>query len=149
MPQASEAPHYHYNPKIGDAAAAYVPTAVAHPEFGRPEMPATFVATVEGESLISTMHGIRSVPWRAEPGTECIILGYWTDGTVRVSWPAIEGAYRVDGRFPAWVVAENPDAPMAAGGHILRANSLPARPPALLQRLAAFLGLTHGANPRR
>lgn len=146
MPPASETPFYHYDPKIGDAAAEYVPTAVARPEVGRPEMPATFVATVEGETIIGTFRGDRTVPWRAEPGTECVILGYWSDGTVRVSWPAIHGAYRVDGRFPAWVVAEDPDAPMAAGGHILKANSLPPRRPALLQRLAAFLGLTHGAR---
>jgi hypothetical protein len=141
MPSASETPYYYYNPRIGDAAAEYVPTALARPTRGRPEMPASFVATVEGETLISTMWGKRSVPWRAEPGTECIILGYWSDGTVRLSWPAIEGAYRVDGRFPAWVVVEQPNAPMAAGGHILKANSLPPRRPALLRRLVAFLGI--------
>jgi hypothetical protein len=152
MPPASEAPYYYYDPKIGDQTAEYVPTAVARPEFGRPEMPANFVATVEGETIIGTFRGDRTVPWRAEPGTECVILGYWSDGTVRVSWPAIRGAYRVDGRFPAWVVEEDPDAPMAAGGHILKANALPGRRrrrPDLLQRLAVFLGLTRGADSRR
>jgi hypothetical protein len=127
MRSASDAPYYRYDPKIGDAQARFVPTAVARPEFGRPEMPAAFVAIVEGETHISSMWGGRAVPWRAEPGTSCVILGYWTDDTVRVSWPAIEGAYRVDGRFPAWVVVETPTAPMAAGGHILKANNPPVR----------------------
>ena len=88
-------------------------------------MPAEFVATVEGETLISTMWGKRVVPWRAEPGTQCVILGYWSDDTVRISWPAISGAYRVDGRFPSWVIVETPAAPMGGGGHILRANNPP------------------------
>jgi hypothetical protein len=123
MAQAPETPYYRYDPKIGDQRAAFQTTAEARPDFGRPEMPATFVATVEGETLMNSMWGKRAVPWRAEPGTQCVILGYWSDGTVRLSWPAISGAYRVDGRFPAWVVAEDPNARMAAGGHILRANN--------------------------
>jgi len=106
---------------------------------GRPEIPANFVATVEGETLINSMWGKRSVAWRAEPGTHCVILGYWADGTLRLSWPAIEHAYRVDGRFPAWVVEEDRDAKMAAGGHILEANDPPARRPALRKRLTRFV----------
>ncbi len=89
---------------------------------------------------IGSMWGNRSEPWRAEPGTPCVILGYWADGTVRLSWPAIRHAYRVDGRFPAWVVAEDPDAKMASGGHILEANDPPAaKAPTLLKRLARRL----------
>jgi hypothetical protein len=123
MAQAPGTPHYRYDPKLGDPRAPFLTTTEARPAFAQPEMPATFVATVEGETLINSMWGKRSVPWRAEPGTQCVILGYWADGTVRLSWPAISGAYRVDGRFPAWVVAEDPNAKMAAGGHILRANN--------------------------
>jgi hypothetical protein len=123
MAQAAGTPYYHYDPKYGDQHAAFVPTAQARPDFARPEMPATFVATVEGETLMNSMWGERAVKWRAEPGTPCVILGYWSDATVRLSWPAIENAYRVDGRFPAWVVVEDPHAKMAAGGHILRANN--------------------------
>jgi hypothetical protein len=103
-------------------------------------MPAEFVATVEGETLISTMWGKRVVPWRADPGTQCVILGYWTDDTVRLSWPAISNAYRVDGRFPAWVVVETPDAPMGGGGHILRANNPPIKT-TLRERIVAMLRL--------
>jgi hypothetical protein len=123
MAKAPDTPYYYYDPKFGDPRAAFLPTAEARPNFARPEMPATFVATIEGESLMNSMWGKRVVPWRSEPGTQCVILGYWADGTVRVSWPAISGAYRVDGRFPAWVVAEDPNAKMAAGGHILLANN--------------------------
>lgn len=136
-----EARYYHYEPGFGDPQATYLPTAKARPESGRPEMPATFVVTVEGETLMNSMWGQRSVSWRAEPGTECVILGYWSDATVRLSWPAIEGAYRVDGRFPAWVVVEDPHAKMAAGGHVLRANN-PKRGllrPRLSETLADFL----------
>jgi hypothetical protein len=135
MSPASKSDSYRYDPRVGDSLAPFTPTAEARPSFGRPEMPATFVVRVEGEQWISTMWGKKSVAWRAEPGTPCVILGYWADGTVRVSWPAIEGAYRVDGRFPAWVVEEDPNASMAAGGHILKANNPPTRSPALLRRL--------------
>jgi len=130
--------HYHYDPKLGDASATFVSTSQAYPRLGRPEMPAEFVATVEGETVLSTMWGKREVPWRADPGTPCVILGYWTDNTVRLSWPAISGAYRVDGRFPAWVVVETPGAPMGGGGHILKANNPPIKQ-TLRQRLVAML----------
>jgi hypothetical protein len=139
MPPASHPAYYYYDQKLGDPRAAFVPTAEARPDFARPEMPAEFVVTVEGETLINTMWGKRTVPWRAEPGTQCVILGYWADGTVRLSWPAIRNAYRVDGRFPAWVVVEDPDAGMAGGGHILKANNLPKRNPALVERLSGFI----------
>src|SRR5438309_3329319 len=97
---------YHYDPKLGDPHAAFTPADVAHPEVRRPEIPARFVVRVEGETIINTMWGKRIVPWRSEPGTPCIILGYWADGTVHLRWPAIVGHYRVDGRFPAWVVTD-------------------------------------------
>ena len=145
MRSASDAPNYRYDPKLGDPLARFVPTALARPEIRRPEMPASFVATVEGETYISTMWGKRIVPWRAEPGTSCVILGYWADGTVRLSWPAIEGAYRVDGRFPSWVVVETPNAPMAAGGHILKANNPPVRR-GPMRRLATFIAHVLGGS---
>jgi len=85
-------------------------------------VPAVFVAVVEGETMINTMWGSRSVAWRAEPGTPCIIQGYWDDGTVHLRWPAIGGHYSVDGRFPAWVVNVDEGAIMAGGGRILYAN---------------------------
>ena len=139
MAQAPDTPYYHFDERLGDPNAQFTPAAQARPQFGRPEMPATFVVTVEGESYMNSMWGERRVAWRAEPGTECVILGYWADDTVRLRWPAIRNAYRVVGRFPAWVVKENPDAPMAAGGHILKANNPPVRRPALLRRLFGFL----------
>jgi hypothetical protein len=135
-PGAGE-PHpasYHFDPKLGDPRAAYTPADVARPEIGRPEMPARFVVTVEGETYINTMWGKRIVRWRSEPGTPCVILGYWADGTVDLRWPAIVGAYRVEGRFPAWVIVEDPTAKMAGGGHVLMANDLDSGRPTLLQR---------------
>jgi hypothetical protein len=140
MPHAPDAPHYRYDQKLGNPTAAYTPASLAHPELHRPEVPARFVATVDGETLISTMWGKRSVPWRAEPGTQCVILGYWADDTVHLRWPAIVGAYRVEGRFPTWVVAEDLKAKMAAGGHVLPANDPDVPGPAVFKRLAAFLG---------
>ena len=139
MQQASDVPYYHYDQKLGDPNAAYTRAADARPEMGRPEIPAMFVVTVDGEALLNSMWGKRSVAWRAEPGTPCVILGYWANGTVRVSWPAIERAYRVDGRFPDWVVAEDPDAKMAGGGRILAANDPAGRRPALPTRVGTFL----------
>jgi len=138
MRSASDAPYYFFDPKLGDQSARYLPTAVARSKFGRPEMPAVFVATVEGQTFISSMWGSRPVAWRAEPGTPCVILGYWSDDTVRLRWPAIHGAYRVDGRFPSWVVDETPNAAMAGGGHILKANDPPIRL-GPVRRLASFI----------
>ena len=144
MTRAPDTPYYRYDPKFGDPKAAFRSTAEARPALARPEMPATFLATVEGEVLMNSMWGNKVIPWRAEPGTQCVILGYWSDATVRLSWPAISGAYRVDGRFPAWVVAEDPDAKMAGGGHILRANNpVKLRRPSLGETMAALARALH------
>jgi hypothetical protein len=139
MPNRPDAPYYRYDEKLGNPRDVFTPTAVAHPETQRPEQPARFVATVEGQTLINTMWGKRTVPWRAEPGTPCVILGYWADGTVQLRWPAISGAYRVEGRFPSWVVVEDPSARMAGGGRILVANDPTRRGPALVKRLVGFV----------
>jgi hypothetical protein len=135
MSRLSDAPHYHYDQKLGNPGDAFTPAEVVHPELGRPELPARFVADVDGETLINTMWGHRSVPWHAAPGTLCVILGYWADGTVQLRWPAIRSSYRVEGRFPGWVVVEDLTMPMAGGGHLLRANDLGARGPTVVRRL--------------
>jgi hypothetical protein len=147
MAQAPDTPHYHYDQKLGDPNAAYTPASMARPELHRPEVPARFVATVDGETLINTMWGKRRVLWRADPGTPCVILGYWSDDTVTLRWPAIVGAYRVEGRFPDWVVAEDLTAKMAGGGHVLLANDPTARGPAFLKRV--FTSLAGALHPRR
>jgi hypothetical protein len=139
MQQVPDAPHYHYDQKLGDPRDAFTPAAEVHPEAGRPELPATFVAHVDGETIINTMWGRRTVAWHAEPGTQCVILGYWSDGTVKLRWPAIVGAYRVEGRFPAWVVQQDPSAKMAGGGHMLLANNLGSRQPPVVRRLLRFV----------
>jgi hypothetical protein len=135
MPQLSDARHYHYDEKLGNPRDPFTPTAVAHPELHRPEMPARFVADVDGQTLINTMWGTRSVAWHTRPDTPCVILGYWADGTVQLRWPAIRGSYRVEGRFPGWVVVEDPTAPMAGGGHLLRANDPTAKGAPFIARL--------------
>jgi hypothetical protein len=122
-----DARFYRYDPNLGSPRDVYTRADVVHPEARQPELPGRFVAYVEGETMLSTMHGARKVVWRAEPGTECIILGYWSDGTVHLKWPAIGGVYRVDGRFPAWVAAEDTSATLAGGGRILSANDPPPR----------------------
>jgi hypothetical protein len=134
-----DVPTYHFDPNFGNPRDAYKRADLVHPEARRPELPGRFVARVEGETIINTMWGKRIVPWRAEPGTPCIILGYWSDGTVHLRWPAIGGHYRVDGRFPEWVVAEDPTARMAGGGRVLMANDPSARAPSLVHRLVGFV----------
>jgi hypothetical protein len=130
---------YHYDPNLGNPRDAYTRADLVHPEARRPEIPARFVARVEGETIINTMWGKRIVRWKAEPGTQCVILGYWADGTVHLRWPAIVGTYRVDGRFPAWVVVDDPTAIMAGGGLVLAAHEPDVRGPALLKRLLRFI----------
>ena len=122
MSQAPDAPTYHYDERLGNPRDTFVSVADGRPEIGRPELPGRLVAYVDGETIINTMWGKRVVPWRAEPGTPVVILGYWADGSVQLRWPAIAGSYRVEGRFPAWVVKEDLSARMAGGGHMLRAN---------------------------
>jgi hypothetical protein len=121
-PDPLDAPVYHYDPNLGNPRDAYTRADRAHLDARGPEVAGTFVAYVEGQTMISTMWGSRIVTWRAEPGTRCIILGYWSDGTVHLKWPAILGVYRVDGRFPAWVAAEDKTATLAGGGPVLSAN---------------------------
>ncbi|MDQ6674206.1 MAG: hypothetical protein M3069_26305 [Chloroflexota bacterium] len=126
---------YQYDPNLGNPRDAYTRADRAHPDARRPEVAGTFVACVEGQTVINTMWGRRIVVWRAEPGTRCIILGYWSDGTVHLKWPAILGVYRVDGRFPAWVVAEDKTATLAGGGHLLSANDVPQQASGLSARV--------------
>jgi hypothetical protein len=121
----ADVPFYRFDPNLGSPRDIYQRADVVHPNAQGPEVAGKFVANVEGETFINTMWGRKIVAWRAEPGTQCIILGYWLDGTVHLRWPAISGHYRVDGRFPAWVVAADPTAKLAGGGLMLLANNPP------------------------
>ena len=114
--------HYRYEPTLGDPRAAYQRADRVHPGLRGPEVAGVFVADVDGEATINTMWGPRQVTWQAPAGTPTVILGYWADDTVHLRWPAIDGNYRVDGRFPAWVVRADPETPLAGGGHWLSAN---------------------------
>src|SRR5262249_57040409 len=67
----------------------------------------------------------------------CVILGYWSDGSVHLRWPAIAGHYRVDGRFPAWVAQVDPTATLAGGGRVLVANNPRVSGPGLSGRVIA------------
>jgi hypothetical protein len=120
-------PFYRYDPNIGNPRDRYTRADVAHPGARQPEVPGKFLAHVEGDTMINTMHGPQPVAWQTEPGVPCVILGYWADGTVHLRWAAIGGHYRIDGRFPAWVAEPDLNAQMAGGGRILRANN-PALP---------------------
>ena len=93
QPDHPNAPVYHYDPNLGGARDKYTRADFIHANARQPEVPGVFVAVVEGETVINTMWGHRSVAWRAEPGTPCIIRGYWADGTVHLQWPAIGGHY--------------------------------------------------------
>ena len=142
QPDHPNPPAYRYDPNLGGARDKYTRGDFIHPNARQPEVPGVFVAVVEGETMINTMWGSRSVAWRAEPGTPCIIQGYWADGTVHLRWPAIGGHYSVDGRFPAWVVKLDEGAIMAGGGRILYANDPKVRrrgPPARLILAAVVL----------
>ena len=117
-------PVYHYDPKLGRPTDGFKQANEVHTEAPGPEVAGIFEARIEGETLINTMWGQRRVRWSAEPGTPCVILGYWSDGTVQLRWPAIAGNYRVEGRFPGWVVRADPTTRLAGGGHMLSANEL-------------------------
>ena len=130
-------PVYHFDPNLGSRTDAYTRAGEAHPDAHMPEVGGLFTVRVEGETNINTMWGPRTVAWNAEPGTRVVILGYWSDGTVHVRWPAIRGAYRVEGRFPAWVVKYDPEARLAGGGHMLDAHDPADRRRGLFGRIAA------------
>jgi hypothetical protein len=123
------APFYRYDPTFGDQQASYTPVDFRSTHRHRPEVQARFVAQVEGETLIRTLGGQQAVTWRAEPGTPCLILGYWSDGTVHVSWPGLSGSYRIDARFPPWVVAAEDDPTSVRDPHTLPASTPPRTPP--------------------
>jgi hypothetical protein len=136
-----DVPFYRFDPNLGSPRDKYTRADVVHREARGPEVAGVFVANVEGETTINTMWGRRIVTWRAAPGTPCIILGYWSDNSVHVKWPAIAGHYTVDGRFPGWVVASDPTAKLAGGGRMLSAND----PPQLGRSLSNRVVLTIGA----
>lgn len=138
QPNQPDVPFYRYDPNLGNARDKYTRADFIHLNARQPEVPALFVAVVEGDTNINTMWGRRTVTWRAEPGTPCIIQGYWADGTVHLKWPAIAGHYSVDGRFPAWVVAPDEHAIMAGGGRILTANNPLVRRPGPSARLVTL-----------
>ena len=132
--------YYRYNPHIGSPRDPYIRLDYRTTRTHQPEQPGRFVAVVEGQTILNSMWGHRVVTWRAEPGTVCMILGHWSDGTVHLRWPAFHRHYMIDGRFPAWVVKEDPDADIAGGGFLLRANELlPALEPATSLRILAFV----------
>jgi hypothetical protein len=137
-PLPADAPYYRYDPHLGSPRDAYRRVDFTRTQSHQPEQPGRFVAVVEGETIISSMWGRRVIQWRTEPGTPCLILGQWADGTVHLKWPAIARNYMIDGRFPAWVVREDPEALMAGGGFILRANELLPLPNELSPRLVAL-----------
>jgi hypothetical protein len=134
----ANAPYYRFNPHLGSPRDAYTRVDFRTTPAHQPEMPARFVAVVDGETMVTSMRGRRVVKWRAEPGTPCLILGYWSDGTVHVKWPALARNYMLDGRFPAWVVEEDPDAVTAGGGFILRANEILPMPAQFSRRLVGL-----------
>src|SRR5947209_2906732 len=128
---------YQFNPHLGDPHATYRGVDIRQSHRHRPEVPARFVASVRGETIIRTLRGRQTMRWQADPGTPCTILGYWSDGTVHLIWPGIQGHYRIDGRFPGWVVTEETNAARADDAHTLRSNvtAWPPRP-SLVPRLA-------------
>lgn len=136
----ADAPYYRYDPHLGSPRDTYRRVDFRRTPTFQPEMPGRFVAVVEGETIYTSMWGQKVLKWRAEPGTACLILGYWSDGTVHLKWPAVQRSYMIDGRFPPWVVKEDPDARMAGGGFVLLANELlPPLPVGVPWRLIAVV----------
>lgn len=131
--------YYRYDPHIGSPRDRYYRVDFRKTRSHHPEMPGRFVAVVEGETIQTSMIGRKAVKWRVEPGTACLILGYWADGTVHLKWPALRRNYMLDGRFPAWVVEEDPNAVTAGGGFILRANELLPVPTEMSWRLVMVI----------
>jgi hypothetical protein len=119
MPLDARTPHYRFDPNLGDPRDEYRPVDFHTTREGLPEIRAVFVAEVSGETIISTFRGHQARQWRATPGTPCLVLGHWSDGTVHLKWRGLDGGYTIDGRFPAWVVAEDSQQP---DPHVLRAN---------------------------
>jgi len=137
----ADAPYYRYDPHLGNPRDKYRRVDFVRTLSHQPEQPGRFAAVVEGETFMVSMWGRRVVKWRAEPGTPCLILGYWADGTVHIKWPAINNHYMIDGRFPAWVVKEDPTAMVAGGGFMLLANELLPVPTGKSARLIMLLVL--------
>lgn len=139
-PPPADAPlYYHYDPHLGSPRDPYKRVDFTRTRNHQPEVAGRFVAVVEGETVINSMWGRRVVRWRAEPGTQCLILGSWADGSLHLKWPAIARNYMVDGRFPAWVVEEDPNGKLAGGGFILRANEILSVPTEMSPRLMLVL----------
>jgi hypothetical protein len=115
-----DAPSYRYDPHLGSPRDTYTRIDIKTSRLHHPELAGRFLAYIDGETIVSSAMGRRVRQWRVEPGAPCLILGHWSDGTVHLKWRS--GYFTLDGRFPAWVVAEDKTARMAGGGFILAAN---------------------------
>jgi hypothetical protein len=90
--------------------------------------------------------------WVAPRGTYCVILGRWTDGTVRLQLglpdtTAPDRRQSIDGRFPGWVaerIAERPSLPANFAPRRQRSALGPLAAVLVLAILAASAYLTHG-----
>jgi len=117
----ADAPSYHYDPHLGSPRDTYTRVDFAKSRLHHPELAGRFVAYVHGETMMGNPVARHVLSWRTEPGTPCLILGHWSDGTVHLKWNV--GYHSLDGRFPAWVVTEDTTAKMAGGGRVLAANN--------------------------
>src|SRR5678816_150197 len=92
-PPANAPLYYHYDPHLGSPRDPYKRVDFTRTRNHQPEVAGRFLAVVEGETVINSMWGRRVVRWRAEPGTQCLLLGSWADGSVHLKWPAIARNY--------------------------------------------------------
>jgi hypothetical protein len=138
---SSTPPYYFYDPHLGSPRDPYTRTDYRRTRKHLPEAGGRLVAVVEGEVPNPAFWGPRTIKWRAEPGTPVMILGHWPDGTVHLKWPGLPNNYMLDGRFPAWVVKEDPTVDLAGGGFMLRANELLPVTPEVSRRLFLIIAV--------
>ena len=154
---AAEAPtecqsYWLHRPRYGDPSAVYVPVDATQTADHWPNIPARLTCDIAYVRRVWAVFRRGRKTWVAPRGTYCVILGRWTDGTVRLQLglpdtTAPDRRQSIDGRFPAWVaerIAERPSLPANVAPRRQRSTVGPLAAVLVLAILAASAYLTHG-----
>jgi hypothetical protein len=141
---SNQSGYYFFDERYGDHSAAYLAVDAGETPDHWPNLPARLTCDVCFTRSIWAVFRRERKTWVAPAGTYCLILGRWTDGTMRLQLGMPDTRHpdrhvTIDGRFPGWVAQEVIDRPM------LRSNIRPKQRSRVTQAIAAVLALALAA----
>jgi hypothetical protein len=143
--------YWFYRHRYGDPSAMFVPVDASQTADHGHNIPARLTCdVVYVRSVWAVFRRVRKT-WVAPAGSYCLILGHWTDGTLRLQLglPDTQQPDRrlsIDGRFPGWI-AEPTTERLSLPANFARRPRRSALHPLMAVLLLAILAsayLTHG-----